>query len=176
VKSLELWALSAIFGQGLATSFEIRLGIEESVESSLVESLDVLESLKILVSSKERFLTVKSFDEFDGFELLESMSVLSESLDVLESRKILVSSKERFLIVKSFDEFDGFELLELIIVFSTGKAKLSDTGTHGPSFSKAILYSIPSSSSDSETQLNSDPMLFCISLVLDWSLSSLETF
>ena len=108
--TLKSRALSTIFEQGPATSFEIRLGIEESVESSLVESLDVFESLKILVSSKERFFTVKSFDEFDGFELLESISVLS-----------------------------------------TGKPKLSDTGTHGPSFSKAILYSIPSSSSDSDS-------------------------
>ena len=110
LKSLESWALSTIFGQGPVTSFKTRLGIKESVVSSLVESLDVFESLKILVSSKERFLTVKSFDEFDGFELLESISVLS-----------------------------------------LGKPKLSDTGTHGPSFSKAILYSIPSSSSDSDS-------------------------
>ena len=107
LKSLESWALSStIFGQGPV----IRFGIKESVESSLVESLDVLESLKILVSSKERFLTVKSFDEFDGFELFESISVSS-----------------------------------------IGKPKLSDTGTLGPSFSKAILYSIPSSSSDSDS-------------------------
>ena len=107
LKSLESWALSStIFGQGPV----IRFGIKESVESSLVESLDVFESRKILVSSKERFLTVKSFDEFDVFELLESISVLSQ-----------------------------------------GKPKLSDTGTHGPSFSKAILYSIPSSTSDSDS-------------------------
>ena len=128
LKSLESWALSTIFGQGPVTSFEI-FGIKQSFESSLVESLDVFESRKILVSSKERFLTVKSFDEFDGFELLESIRVLL-----------------------------------------MGKPKLSDTGTLGPSFSKAILYSIPSSSSDS------DPMLFGISLVLNWSLSGLETF
>ena len=58
LKSLESWALSStIFGQGPV----IRFGIKESVESSLVESLDVFESRKILVSSKERFLTVKSF-------------------------------------------------------------------------------------------------------------------
>ena len=125
LKSLESWALSTIIGQGPVT----RLGIKESVESSLVESLDVFESRKILVSSEERFLTVKSFDEFDGFELFESISVSS-----------------------------------------IGKPKLSDTGTLGPSFSKAILYSIPSSSSDS------DPMLFGISLVLNSSLSGLETF
>ena len=100
LKSLESWALSTIFGQGPVTSFEI-LGIKESFESSLVESLDVFESRKILVSSKERFLTVKSFDEFDGFELFESISVSS-----------------------------------------IGKPKLSDTGTLGPSFSKAILYRV----------------------------------
>ena len=97
LKSLESWALSTIIGQGPVT----RLGIKESVESSLVESLDVFESRKILVSSKERFLTVKSFDEFDGFELFESISVSS-----------------------------------------IGKPKLSDTGTLGPSFSKAILYRV----------------------------------
>ena len=62
LKSLESWASSTIFGQ--VTSFEI-LGIKQSVESSLVESFDVFESRKILVSSKGRFLT----QPFDGFEV-----------------------------------------------------------------------------------------------------------